>query len=261
MIYSQGITSSVPGKSPVLFALLVTLVCAASISAQNQCTQKLAELPAAAALFGFHLGMTKEEVKAQVPQTVFGRTDDFGISKTTINPDFEPQIDKTRFQGVRSISLDFLDGKLTSLWIGYDSAFKTQTTDDFVKMVSDSLHLPNAWSSWKSRGQQMRCADFQMTVTTVAGAPSFRILDQIAEDTVSARREAKEQQNAAAEAAATETPAATEETSDIVGDKHTRSYYPAGCQPTKDITETSRVAFKSTAEAERAGFKVAKECH
>src|SRR5260370_871043 len=46
MIYSQGITSFVPGKSPVLFALLVTLVCAASISAQNQCTQKLAELPA-----------------------------------------------------------------------------------------------------------------------------------------------------------------------------------------------------------------------
>src|SRR5258705_1913471 len=261
MMYLRGITSFVHGKSPVLFVLLVTLAWVASISAQNQCTQKLADAPGAVALFGFHLGMTKEEVKAKVPQTVIGRTDDFGISKTTINPDFDPQIDKTRFQGVRSISLDFLDGKLTSLWIGYDSAFKTQTTDDFVKMVSDSLHLPNAWSSWKSRGQQMRCADFQMTVTTVAGAPSFRILDQIAEDTVSARREAKEQQNAAAEAPATETPAATEYTSDIVGDKHTRSYYPAGCQPTKDITETNRVAFKSTAEAERAGFKVAKECH
>jgi hypothetical protein len=257
MIYTRGTTTLVlPGKSPVLFALLVTLACAASISAQNQCTQKLAELPAAAALFGFHMGMTKEEVKAQVPQTVFGRTDDFGVSKTTINPDFDPQIDKTRFQGVRSISLDFLDGKLTSLWIGYDSTFKIQTTDDFLMMVSDSLHLPDAWSSWKSRGRQMRCADFQMTVTTVAGAPSFRILDQIAEDTVSARREAKEQQ----EAAATETPAATDETSDIVGDKHTRNYYPAGCHPTKDITETNRVAFKSTAEAERAGFKVAKGC-
>ena len=261
MIYLRGITSFASWKSAVLFALLVTLAWAASISAQNQCTQKLAELPAADALFGFHLGMTKEEVKAQVPQTVFGRTDDFGISKTTINPDFDPQIDKTRFQGVRSISLDFLDGKLTSLWIGYDSAFKIQTTDDFVKMVSDSLHLPNAWSSWKSRGQQMRCADFQMTVTTVAGAPSFRILDQIAEDTVSARREAKEQQDAAAEAAVTETPAASKETSDIVGDKHTRSYYPAGCHPTKDITETNRVVFKSTEDAEKAGFKVAKSCH
>src|SRR6266850_4914680 len=159
MIYSQGITSFVPGKSPVLFALLVTLAWAASISAQNQCTQKLAELPAAAALFGFHLGMTKEEVKLRVPQTVFGRTDDFGISKTTINPDFDPLIDKTKFEGVRSVSLDFLDGRLTSLWIGYDSSFKVQAVEDFVKALSLSLHLPNAWSSWKSRGQQMRCAD------------------------------------------------------------------------------------------------------
>jgi hypothetical protein len=261
MINSRGITSFVPGKSPVLFALLVTLAWAASISAQNQCTQKLADLPAAAALFGFHLGMTKEEVKGQVPQTVFGRTDDFGISKTTINPDFDPQIDKTRFQGVRSISLDFLDGKLTSLWIGYDSAFKIQTTDDFVKMVSDSLHLPNAWSSWKSRGQQMRCADFQMTVTTVAGAPSFRILDQIAGDTVSARREAKEQRDAAAEAAAAEATGTKENAGDIIGDQHNRIYYAAGCQPSKEIDEPNRITFKSKEEAEKAGFKVAKNCH
>jgi len=261
MIYSGGTTTFLSWKRPVLLVLLVSLACAASISAQNLCTQKLAELPAAGALFGFHMGMTKEEVKAQVPQTVFGRIDDFGISKTTINPDFDPQIDKTRFQGVRSISLDFLDGKLTSLWIGYDGAFKVQTVDDFVKMISDSFHLPNAWSSWKSRGQQMRCADFQMTVTTVAGAPSFRILDQIAEDTVSARRDAKEQQDAAAEVAAAKTPAAPSEASEVVADKHTGTYYPAGCHPTKDITQTNRITFKSNEAAEKAGFKVAKMCH
>ena len=261
MIYSRGTTTFLSWKRPVLLVLLVSLACAASISAQNLCTQKLAELPAAGALFGFHMGMTKEEVKAQVPQTVFGRTDDFGISKTTINPDFDPQIDKTRFQGVRSISLDFLDGKLTSLWIGYDGAFKVQTVDDFVKMISDSFHLPNAWSSWKSRGQQMRCADFQMTVTTMAGAPSFRILDQIAEDTVGARRDAKEQQDAAAEVAAAEATGTKENASDIIGDKHNRIYYSAGCQPAKEIDKPNRVAFKSTEEAEKAGFKGAKGCH
>jgi hypothetical protein len=259
MIYSRGTATCLPWRRPVFFALLVTLTCAASIAAQNQCTQKLSELPAAAALFGFRLGMTKEEVKARVPQTVFGRTDDFGISKTTINPDFDPQIDKTRFQGVRTISFDFLDGKLTSLWIGYDNAFKVQTTDDFVKMISDSLHLPDSWSSWKSRGRQMRCTDFQMTVTSVAGAPSFRILDQIAEEIVSARREAKEQQDAAAEAAAAEATGKKENASDIIGDQHNRIYYAAGCQPA--IDEPNRVTFKSTEEAEKAGFKVAKSCH
>ena len=236
--------------------LFIALFGSATVSGQNRCTMKLAELPAAPELLGFHPGMTKEEVKLRVPQTVFGRTDDFGISKTTINPDFDPLIDKTKFEGVRSVSLDFLDGRLTSLWIGYDSSFKVQTIDSFIRAITQSLHLPNAWTTWRSRGQQMRCADFQMTVTIVAGGPSFRILDQTAEDTVASRREAKEQETVAAENATPVTP----ETADIIGDRLTKTYYTAGCQPAK-ITEVNRVTFKSTDDAEKAGFKAARNCH
>jgi hypothetical protein len=76
--------------------------------------------------------MTKEEVKVRVPQSVFGRTDDFGVSKTTINPYFDPKIDKSKFESVRSVSLDMLDDHLTSLWIGFDETFKVQSIDDFV---------------------------------------------------------------------------------------------------------------------------------
>lgn len=236
---------------------MITLLCSASVAAQNQCTHKLAELPAASELMGFRLGMTMEDVKERVPQAAFGRTDEFGVSKTTINPDFNPRIDKTKFEGVRTVSLDFLDGRLTSLWIGYDGSFKAPTVDEFVKLISQSLHLPNAWTSWKSRGQQMRCADYQMTVTTVAGGPSFRILDQSAEDTVAARREAREQSNAAAETADSE----TSEVPEIIGDKHTRTFYPAGCQPPKELTLPDRVTFNTTGDAERAGFKATKICH
>jgi hypothetical protein len=239
------------------FLLLIGFFGPAPAYGQNQCMQKLSELPAAAELLGFHLGMTKDEVKIRVPQAEFGRTDEFGISKTTINPDFDPRIDKTKFEGARSVSLDFLDGRLTSLWIGYDSTFKAQTVDDFVKTLSLSLRLPNVWSSWKSKGQQMRCADFQIIVTTVAGGPSFRILDETAEDAVASRRAAKEAQEAATETTDSE---AKEEPPEIIGDKHTKTYYPAGCQPAKEISEAYRVGFKSTEEAERAGFKVAKTC-
>jgi hypothetical protein len=240
------------------FLLLIWFFGAAPVYGQSQCTQKLAELPAVAELLGFHLGMTKDEVKTRVPQAVFGRTDEFGISKTTINPDFDPRIDKTKFEGVRSVSLDFLDGRLTSLWIGYDSTFKVQTIDDFVKTLSLSLHLPNVWSTWKSKGQQMRCADFQITVTTVAGGPSFRILDETAADALASRRAAKEEQESATE---TTDSNAKEETPEIIGDKHTKTYYPAGCQAAREISLASRVGFKSTEEAERAGFKAAKDCH
>src|SRR5687768_14231671 len=102
---------------PLLF-LLVTQ------SAFSQCIKKSTELPAAPELLGFQLGMTKEQVKAKVPQTQFGRADSFGVVKTTINPHFDPTIDKMRFEGVRSISLDLLDERLTSVWIGFDETFK-----------------------------------------------------------------------------------------------------------------------------------------
>jgi len=261
VLKSNGLVSLCVIAKYLSLVVPITLFGALSISAQDKCTQKLTDLPPASEMLGFHLGMMKDEIKAQVPQVVFGRTDEFGISKTTINPDFDPRIDKTRFQGVRTISLDFLDGRLTSLWIGYDSSFKAHSVDDFLKAISESLHVPNAWASWKSGGRQMRCGDFQLTITTVAGGPSFRILDQAAEDIIAARRDAKERQDAAAEAGDTDNDARKRQVGDLIGDNHNKTYYPAGCQPANEIPQSNRVAFKNTEEAEKAGFKAAKGCH
>jgi len=223
-----------------------------------QCTKKISELPAAPELSGFQLGMTKEQIKLRVPQTKFGHADPFGVSKTTINPYFDETIDKTKFQGVRSISLDVLDDKLTSIWIGFDENYKVHTVEEFVKLISQSLQVNGNWSSYRSKGQQLRCADFQLLVTTVAGGPSFRLLDTGAEDLVAERRRVKEEQDAAAEAAAS---AETPEDSEIIGDKQSKTYYPNGCQPAREIAEANKVSFKTSAEAEKAGFKAAKNCH
>jgi hypothetical protein len=197
------------------------------------------------------MGMTTSQVKAKVPQVLFGSVNEFGLAKTSINPDWDPRIEKSAFAGVRTISLDFLDGRLTSLWLGYDSSFKWQTVPDFVKGVSQSLHLPDTWSSWKSRGQHLRCGDFQMVVTTVAGSPSFHITDTAAEETLTARREAKEEQESAAEEAASEP---------IVADRQARIYYSAGCLPIKEIKEADRAVFNSAEEAQKEGYKPGKNC-
>src|ERR1043165_5220322 len=165
----------------MLRTFLLVLLLAGSVSAQ--CTQKIATLPAAPELFGFRLGMLKDEIQQLVPQSVFPRSDHFGVAKTTINPHFDPKIDQMKYNGVRSISLDLLDDKLTSLWIGYDENFKVQTVDEFVKLISTTLQVSGPWSSWKSRGQQLRCADFQLIVTTLASGPSLRILDLSEEHT------------------------------------------------------------------------------
>ena len=241
-------------------ALLTALILGIATTAAGQCTKKIAELPTAPELLGFRLGMTKEEIKTHIPQTVFGRTDDFGVAKTTINPHFDPKIDKTKFEGVRSISLDLLDQKLTSLWIGYDENFKAKNVEEFVKLISQSLGVGGNWSSYRSKGQQLRCADFQLIVTTVAGGPSFRLIDTGAEDVVAERRQAKEEQDAVAEAngsgESTEAPPA-----ELVADKDSKTYYPHGCTPSKQIAEKNKVVFKTAADAEKAGFKAAKNCH
>lgn len=240
----------------ITFSLLVFLL---AQSASAQCTKKLSELPAAPELLGFHLGMTKDEIKARVPQTVFGKADHFGVTKTTINPYFDPKIDKTKFESVRSVSLDLVDDRLTSLWIGFDETFKAHTAEEFVKLISPSLGVDANWSTWKSRGLQLRCTDFQMIVTTVAGGPSFRLLDIAAEDLIAGRRQAKEEQDALAEANASGEN--TEAAPEIVADKDSKTYYPSGCLPSKEIAEKNKVVFKTAADAEKAGFKAAKNCH
>jgi hypothetical protein len=241
---------------------LVLLVVLCSSAASAQCTKKIAEIPAAPELLGFRLGMTKDEIKAHVPQTKFGGTDHFGVSKTTINPYFDSTIDKTKFEGVRSISLDLLDERLTSLWIGYEEEYKAKNVEELVKMITQSMLLPaSGWSSWRSRGQQMRCADFQLIVQMVAGGPTLRVLDVAAEETVAQRRQAKEEQDSMAEAAATEEPVETPAAPEIIADKKAKTYYLGACRPDKAIAEANLVKFKTTEEAEKAGFKLAKNCH
>ena len=234
--------------------LLLLLFAFTASSATAQCTQKLSDLPPAPELLGFRLGMTKEQIKALVPQVAFGHSDPFGVSKTTINPYFDPKIDQTKFPSVRSISLDLLDDHLTSLWIGFDSSFKVQVIEDFAKLVSSSLKLPEAWTTGRGRGLQMKCSDFHLIVSTIAGGPSLRVIDIGAEDVVAARRQAKEEADSAVEAGTAEEAA-------IVGDKQAKVYYLATCQAPREISEVNKILFKTTEDAEKAGFKLAKNCH
>lgn len=239
----------------ILSALIATLILGLGslrVQAQEvQCSLKLAELPASPELLGFRLGMTTEEVKKRVPQVVFGGVDPTAVSKTTINPDFDPRIDKASFPGVRTVSLDFLDGKLTSLWFGYDPTFKWRTVEDFVKGISPALRLPNTWSDWRVRGRRLRCADFEMTVSMLGEGPSFRILDLNAEETIAARRQAREEEAAAL---------GEQEGAAVLANKKMKVFYLSNCLPDDEIKESDRVIFKNREEAEKAGYKLASDC-
>lgn len=242
---------SVGWPASLLTALLILLCPAGSIAQGDGCTLKLAQLPDAPELLGFRMGMTKAQVKVRVPQVDFGRINSFGVSKTSISPDYDSRIDKTTLGGVRTVSLDFLDDRLVSLWFGYDSGFKWHTVPDFVNGISQSLQLPNAWQIWKMRGQQLKCADFQITVINIGEGPAFHIIDETAEQLIAARRAAIEEENAsAADAVALE----------VIGDKKDKFYYVQGCAPAHEIKREDRVIFKSKEEAQSAGYKPATKC-
>src|SRR5712691_11266323 len=201
----------IPIIKRTLGLLLLALGTATTASAQqSSCSAKIDQLPDAPELRGFHLGMTYEQVKARVPPIQFGRPDQFGVTKTSINPGFGPQFDKASFADVRTISLDFLDGKLVTLWIGYEGTFKWQKLDEFVAGMSRSLNLPAAWPPTRG-GQQLTCDGFSVFASVIAGSPSIRISDDAAQEAIANRREAAAAADEAVEAA-------------VIGDQRRRFY-------------------------------------
>jgi hypothetical protein len=226
------------------------LVWTCGVTAQETtCTLKLEQLPHAGELHGFHLGMTMDQVKARVPPVVFGRTDRFGLSRTSINPHFDSRFDAATFEGVRTVSFNFLDGHLVELWIGYDADFKWQKLDDFVAGFGKVLGLPGRWQA-KGRGQLINCDGVEIFASMVGGSPGLRLTDTVAEHTLTGRRE--EAANAEEEAEAAEAA--------FIGDKQTGLYYPPGCAAAKDVSTTNRILFKDLDEAKKAGYKQARNC-
>ncbi|MGZ8848406.1 MAG: hypothetical protein ACXW3C_18240 [Pyrinomonadaceae bacterium] len=217
------------------------LCCVANASAQ--CGLKIDQIANVPELRGFRLGMTFDQVKVRVPQIQFGRADDIGVTSTSINPSYDPLFDQASFADVRTISLDFLDGSLTSLWIGYEKSFKWKDVDQFVDGISKSLNLPSRWSP-KKAGQQLRCDGFTIFVSMIAGGPSLRLTEDAAEETIGLRREA----------------AVAADESMVIGDKVTKLYYPAGCDSLESVAALNRISFKNRDEAEAAGYKLAKGC-
>lgn len=153
---------------------------------------KLADLPSIPELRGFHTSMTVDEVKARLPNVRLRPVDEFGFMALNIFPDYETGIDKSAFAGVRSISLEFVYGRVSSVWIGYDKTFKWQEMEEFETGMTAALKLPNAWRT-KLRTRLLDCADFTVAIIPVGQSPSIRITDEAARELLEKRKGAKEE--------------------------------------------------------------------
>lgn len=177
-------------RTSLSILLILTIAMLAHAQADNRCALTPDQLSQAPELKGLRPGMTVEQVKTLVPSLEMAAADEFGLSKTSFSPDFNPKIDRTAFQGVRTVSLDFLDGRLFSVWFGYNESFKWKSVDEVVKAITQSLRLPRAWET-KGRGQQLTCGDLRLSVTMVAGSPTLRLMGQTAIEAWEKRRTEK----------------------------------------------------------------------
>ncbi len=187
-------------KRAVALLALTCMCCIFAEAQENRCALKLAQVKQAQELHGLRLGMSVEQVKAIVPSLEAGRVDDLGFATTSFSPDFNSQIDKAAFAGVRTVSLEFLDGKLFTLWIGFNSSFKWKTLDEFVPGMSAALGLPNsAWSANSSK-PNLECEEFELTAQMIAGGPSIRLTDKTARELWEQRRAEKAEKSSAQDA-------------------------------------------------------------
>src|SRR2546421_39407 len=80
---------------------------------------------------------------------------------TTFNPHFDLRVDPKAFEAVRSISLDFLDGKLVTLWIGFEETYKWPKLDEFVNGFATALNLPLQWPV-RRMARELMCDRFSV---------------------------------------------------------------------------------------------------
>jgi hypothetical protein len=173
----------------VRIAFIFLLASVSFAQGEGKCNLKLDQVKPAPELYSFRLGMAIEEVKKLVPTLQTRKADDLGLMKTSFSPRFDPKIDKTQFENVRTISFEFLDDRLMDLWIGYTSEFKWTALEDFIPQMSASLGLPST-NAWRVKGLERRfdCAEFQVAAWMVAGGPSIRLTDATAKQLWEKRR-------------------------------------------------------------------------
>ena len=232
-------------NTKILFWLVSIILCTCFVAKPQSptCTIKAGELKPADDLYGLRLEMTSAEVKKALPLVEFGRADRLGVMKTSFNPHFDSRVDKTAFPDVRTISLDFLDDKLATVWIGYESTFKWPKLDEFVASFSKALGVTSTWEV-RRNGRELRCEGFSVFAQMIGGGPSLRISDEVAQNLANTRL----------------AEAIDADENQVVGDIRTKSYYPSDCSGKDSIPPASRTVFKNKVEAEKAGYTLSKDC-
>lgn len=193
-------------------------ICLLSIAATVAQSQTAADAPATSApqpkpvcglnlsqlqlMGGLRLGLSRAEVLALFPgieaddevrASLAAAPTPLGVSSLIIRP--ERSAAQAKFQGVRQISLTFLDDRVSGISIGYNGP-QFKHVDEFIESLSKGTNLPEtaAWEAvigLDTQSKKVTCNGAEITV--FAGGEggslnSVQMLDTAARQTLKERR-------------------------------------------------------------------------
>ncbi|MEO8649170.1 MAG: LysM domain-containing protein [Acidobacteriota bacterium] len=113
-------------------------------------------LPESPELRGLKLGMSKSDLVALLRPEVRNSFESLQSA-----PDYY-FIDRSRFDGMRRLNVEFFAGKVSLLTIQYGPGVEWDSDEEFVGVVSEKFGLPaNGWER-DSTSYVMNCGDFQI---------------------------------------------------------------------------------------------------
>jgi hypothetical protein len=186
--------------SAIFIAVLgtLTLVQAQQTPPVGKCSLTLAQAPK---IRDVRLGMSSEEVLKMFP----GSSDEpyiraqlstadqrFGIVGFSIPTTFIP---RPKFAGVNSVSVVFLDNRLSEYAFTY-AGIEWKNVDDFISRFSEAFNLPRP-ETWERSNlpslKKLYCQGFEMWVSADAGGSWIKIRIPEAQQIVSDRQEAQKE--------------------------------------------------------------------
>ncbi|MDT7602411.1 MAG: hypothetical protein QOF61_408 [Acidobacteriota bacterium] len=183
-------------------AVVLLIIGVTAVSAQEgspgapdkaTCSLTVAQVPGVGAL---RLGMTTEQVLALFPGSredpevrsgISRPASPLGVSDFTIRPDRYQS--KEKYAGISQITLNLLDGHVSTFSIGYNGP-EWPHVDKFVAKFIEGTNLPaaDAWEAYAGMETQLKlltCKDFEIRV--FAGGPGGNLNYVLMSDLVAAR--------------------------------------------------------------------------
>jgi outer membrane protein TolC len=170
-----------------------------------RCTLSLAEAPI---IGGFRLGMTIDEAQARFPNNPIPAPNEFGVSTMHLRGINSPA--GSALEGANNITVEFTDGRLSYIRVGYPVTNKWENKDEFVASIASRLDINGRWVpfyDWENktirdaedlRDMALECSGFRLSagigiegIGSGDQTPHIELEDEAAARTVKAREEEK----------------------------------------------------------------------